>query len=429
MYINLNISASSSANMVSRRNLEEFNSWWFTGNVPDELLPIYKRQLFYELVPQITKRVINSIVGLRRVGKTTLMFQLIQHMLTTGVEKSDILYFNFDEYAEKLDDVLDVYREVHYKDFRQNKIYLFFDEIQKLEKWPDQIKKYYDLYPKLKIFLSGSDSLFISSKTKETLAGRILEFQLKPLSFKEFIDIKGIGKQPEDKMLLLFSEYMKKGGFPETINKTELEIRDYVKSIVLDKIIFKDIQTLFQIKDTEALRQIIEIIAVNPGMYLEYNSLAQQLGRDRRSIKSFVMLLKASFLVKLFANYRKGKVATIRKIKRIYPVDSSIITTFNPLIDISKLAETVVANSTETNVFWKNSHEVDFVLENMPVEVKYTNNVIGKDLLSVREFMKKFSVKQGLILTKMQAGTRTVPEGLITLIPVWRFVLEREKKI
>ncbi len=413
---------------MDREKLEEQNGWWFTGKVPEELLQKYKRALYKKLYGSLHKRQILSIVGLRRTGKTTLMFQLIEKLLEGGTEKTSILYFNFDEFVESLDDLLATYREAKKKDFREQKVFVFLDEIQKLENWPNQIKKFYDLYPKIKFVISGSESLFISTKTREHLAGRLYEFTLMPLSFKEYLGIRGFEPNlPAAKLRSLFLEYLENGGFPEMAGKSRAEVNEYVKSVVLDKIIFKDIVKLFGVRDTDSLRQLIEIIAANPGIYLEYNSLAKQLGIDRRSVRNYVILLKESFLIKILGNYRRGRAASLRKIKRAYPTDSSIIFLFKPMVDeqfIGRIVETVVINSMSSNSFWRNSHEVDFVADGVPIEVKHQNKIIDKDYEGLREFMRKFSVEKGVLLTKNNEEKIKVPEGKIELVPVWKFLLE-----
>ncbi len=415
---------------MDREKLEEQNSWWFTGKVPEELLHKYRRELFHKLHQSMAKRQMLSIVGLRRTGKTTLMFQLMEKLLVDGIEKTNIIYFNFDEYAESLDDLLKTYREAQKKDFREGKFFVFLDEIQKLENWPNQIKKFYDLYPKIKFVISGSESLFISAKTKETLAGRLYEFVLKPLSFKEYLGIRGFELNlPTAKLRSLFLEYLENGGFPEMAGKHKAEIKEYVKSVVLDKIIFKDIVKLFGVKDTDSLRQLIEIIASNPGIYLEYSSIAKQIGIDRRSVKNYIILLKESFLIKILGNYRKGRAASLRKLKRAYPTDSSIIFLFKPVVDeqfTGRIVETAVINNIKSNSFWKNRHEVDFVVDGVPLEVKYQNKIIDEDYEGVREFMRKFSVDRGVLITKNDEEKIKVPEGKIELIPIWKFLLDLE---
>ena len=180
---------------MKRAALEEFNPWWFKDSVPDELLWEYKRVYYNKAIEWLGKRQAVTLTGLRRVGKTTLMFQVIQHLLEEGTEPRDILYFSFDEKVSGLDDVLDAYREMHGRNLRKRTKYLFLDEIQKLEGWQNQMKKYYDLYPKLRFMVSGSESLFIRSKARETLAGRIHDIQMPTFSFKEFLGL--LGENPD----------------------------------------------------------------------------------------------------------------------------------------------------------------------------------------------------------------------------------------
>lgn len=413
--------------MVKIEKLEEFNEWWFTDKVPAELLKERKRELFKKVIRFMNKRQIVSIVGLRRVGKTTIIYQLIEYLLRKKIDKKSILYFSFDEKVENLDEIIESYVEAHNPDFRKQKVYLFLDEIQKLPDWSNQIKKYYDLYPKIKFVISGSEGLFIALRTKEMLAGRMYEFPLKPLSFREYIEFIGLDKNslPVSRIKSLFREFIIRGGLPEVMGKGSAEIKMYIKSAVVDKIVFQDIASLVGVKDVELLKIIIEVIATSPGMYLEYQSLAKQLDRDRRTIKSYVALLEQSFLVKTMYNYRKGRLSSLRKTKRVYLTDTSIAAAYKGSVDeqfFGKLVESAVVNSSGSESFWKNSHEVDLI-DGGPIEVKYKSKVIEKDVRGVREFMRKFSVRQGLVLTKNDERRMKVPEGIVTLKPVWKFLL------
>lgn len=408
--------------------IEEFNEWWFTGSVPEDLLKEKKRKLFFELKRFSKKRQIVSVTGLRRTGKTTLFYQMVDFLLEEGIDSSNILYFSFDERVEKLDEVLDSYRENKGIDFRKQKVFIFLDEIQKLDKWTDQIKKMYDLYPKIKFFLSGSEGIFLSSKTKETLAGRIFELILKPLSFREFIYFKGFDESglPQIKKKQLFLEFLKKGGFIEVLNIGEKEAKLYINSAVIDKIVYQDLTKISGIRDTDLMKTIAELVATNPGMYLDYQSLAKQLDRDRRTIKQYIILLEQSFLVKIMKNYRKSSISTLRKIKRIYPVDTALINTYKPVQDegfFGRVVETAVINSSSSVFFWKNSYEVDLVAD-CPIEVKFKNKIIPKDFAGIKECMKKFSFKKAVLVTKNTEKQHVLKEGMVSLIPAWKFLLK-----
>src|SRR3989338_4967179 len=169
---------------MDKAKLEEFNPWWISGKVDLELALPFKREIFSDIERHLNKRFIIALVGLRRTGKTTIMYQLIERLIQNKINPSNILFFSFDETLAELNEVLELYKELHPKDFREEKIFVLLDEIQKHKNWENEIKKYYDLYPKLKFVVSGSESLFIRKKTKETLAGRIFEFSLTPFTFK-----------------------------------------------------------------------------------------------------------------------------------------------------------------------------------------------------------------------------------------------------
>lgn len=416
--------------MITQKTLEDLNEWWTTGRVREELKQKYKRHLFQRLAQKLKARFINAITGLRRVGKTTLLYQLIDDLLESHTNPNNILYFSFDEAAGSVDEVLDFYREARGVDFKTERIFIFLDEIQKAENWENELKKYYDLYPKIKFVISGSESLFILGKTRETLAGRIFEFYLPPLGFREYLEFNGI-ENPETLSIReteqLFLKYVKRGGFPETIAMEEREIGRYIRTIVVDKVIYRDIQMLGKIKDPTILVDLLETISVNPGMLVEYQSMAQRFERDKRTISKFIFWLRESFLIRMLGNYRKGRVAALRKAKKAYPMDNSFFLAFGAPSEptfLGRAVETAVLNSAGAETFWKNTFDVDAVVDGVPLEVRYQQKITSQDLKGVRAFMKKFRAKEGIIVTKDERRRIKVDEGTIRLIPAWSYLLE-----
>ncbi len=144
------------------------------------------------------------VTGLRGVGKTTLLHQVIQHLLDSKVESRRILYFSFDEERFDIGDVIQTYlTQVLRRDIADlDRVYFFLDEVHKVEDWEGKVKVYYDLNPNIKFFLSGSASLTLSSKAKESLAGRLYEFVLKPLTFCEYLEMKDVKVRFEDAEML-----------------------------------------------------------------------------------------------------------------------------------------------------------------------------------------------------------------------------------
>ena len=123
---------------MEKAKLEEFNHWWVSGNVDPELALPFKRDVYPQIEKHLDKRFISALVGLRRVGKTTTMYQLIQKLIESNINKTTILFFSFDEVSMKLNDVLETYKEIHNKNFREEKIYIFLDEIQKCVGWENE---------------------------------------------------------------------------------------------------------------------------------------------------------------------------------------------------------------------------------------------------------------------------------------------------
>ncbi len=410
--------------------LEEFNHWWIRKEVDPELALPFKRDNYQDIERGLGKKFILALVGLRRVGKTTTLYQLIKKLIEDKVKVASILFFSFDEVKAGLDEVLETYKEIHKKDFREEKIYIFLDEIQKCANWENELKKYYDLYPKLKFIISGSESLFIRKKTKETLAGRIFEFNLAPFSFKEYLRFNGVKKEElkyETKIKPFFSAFVEKGGFPETFSfDSDRDFREYIGSLVIDKIIFKDIPLMFKIEDPQFLRVLIELIATNPGMYIDYQSLSRQFGKDRRVIKDYLIYLKESFLIRILGNYRKGSAASLRKIKRAYPADNALTYLYKPKIEdgfFGRMVETSAINKLRALSFWKNGNEIDIVHDDIPIEVKYHERVDSSDFKPLREFMRKFGRKEGILITKNEDKKVRVEEGTIRLIPAWKWLM------
>ncbi|MEM4343437.1 MAG: AAA family ATPase, partial [Candidatus Caldarchaeum sp.] len=171
-----------------REDIERYNEWWFTGKVRRELVPEYRRRDYAKLLKALQNRQIVIITGLRRVGKSTLMYQAIDHLLET-TPPQQILYFSFDEEKHDPKQILKIYeREVLKKPFEEaGKIYVFLDEIQNVDGWTAAVKQFYDLYPSVKFVLSGSSTLLLSVEAVHKLAGRFTTLKVKPLTFVEFL--------------------------------------------------------------------------------------------------------------------------------------------------------------------------------------------------------------------------------------------------
>ena len=415
---------------MEKASLEQANHWWISNKVDPELALPFKREVFSDASRRMKERFIIALVGLRRVGKTTIAYQLIEKLLEEGIKKENILFFSFDEINATLGDVLESYKEAEKKNFREEKVYVFLDEIQKCDNWENEMKKYYDIYPKIKFVITGSESLFIRKKTKETLAGRIAEFMITPFRFTEYLKFNNVFEadyKHETKIRPLFIKYVENGGFPETFKlESEKDFKEYIQALVVDRIIYKDIPQRFKIEEPELLRTLLQLITHNPGMYVDYQSLSRQFGKDRRVIKSYISYLQESFLIRMLGNYRRGST-TLRKRKRAYPTDNGTIRLYKAPINndfFGRMVETAIINSMDAKSFWKNGNELDIIHNDTPIEIKYQEKIDSEDFKPLREFMRKFSRREAYLITKKDEGEAKFDEGIIKMIPAWKWLLK-----
>ncbi|MEW5897057.1 MAG: ATP-binding protein [Nanoarchaeota archaeon] len=411
-----------------KEELLSSNLWW-----KEEFRIEYKeRDLYKQISKFIPLPQIIALTGLRRVGKTTLMLKIVEDFIKKGFESKNIIYFSFDEFRElEIREIIKAYEEVMEKDLKQGKFLFLFDEIQKLKGWEDQLKRLYDTFgKKVKIIISGSESLFIKKKSKETLAGRIFEFRVDTLSFKEFLRFKELELKPiglyEKELIKLFNEFVFTLGFPELLGiKDAGIIRKYVRESITDKVIYKDIPKLFNIKDISVLEAVLNIITDEPGQLIEISELAKELKLSRQTLSNYLTYLEESFLIKKLYNFSRNRRKVERKLKKYYPTIVSVDLVFKEDdLSRSKVFEWLIVTQMKAEFFWRDPYknEVDMVLmdaQPMPAEIKY-----GKiDISGLLAFMKKFKVSQGFVLSYEKEEKHQVGKKTISVIPAFKFLL------
>jgi len=395
---------------MDMETLLRFNPWWESGEISEELAKPFKRKLFYEVLKVLGKRQIVEIVGLRRVGKTTLLYQLIQTLLKK-VNERKVLYFSFDEEIGSVKELIRVYeREVIHKKIEDaGKVYIFLVEIQKCKNWDSQLKIFYDLYPNIKFFISGSASLLLDKKAKESLAGRVIGFTLKPLSFGEFLEFKGTRikklKLGERTLATQFFDYLKKGGFIElTFEESDKRIREYVRANVLERIIFRDVPEAFGARDLELMKTLVELFCKESGMILNVDSLARDLGRSKLTISNYIYYLRFSMLIRLVKNLRKGFLIASRKRKKVYVNSTAFIYAYRDVREaIERFLETYVCAALDLEYYYRDRFEIDFIKKNKRIVGIEVKSKVRKS--EVEAFSKKLSrlgIKKGIVVTKDQ---------------------------
>ena len=413
-----------------REILVESNRWWkepFRINYKER--EIYEKISKFLHLPQII-----ALTGLRRVGKTTLLFKIIQDEIMNGFNPKNIMYFSFDEFRETdIREIIHEYERIMKKKIGEGRHLLLLDEIQKLENWEEKIKRIYDAYSKnVKIIISGSESLFIRKKSKETLAGRLFEFKIDPLSFKEFLIFKNKYfdniELYEREISMLFEEFITTHGFPELVEVKEKEIiRKYVEESIVEKVIYRDIPHLVSIRDTSVLESILNIIREQPGQLIELSEFAKDIHISRQTLSIYLKYLEDSFLIRKLYNYSPNIRKTERKLKKYYPTVISTNLIFkDDAYSRSKVFENTIVNQLHAEYFWRDPYknEVDVILpDKKPVEIKY-----GRvETKGIRKFMEKFHVNKGYLISLNQEKNLEFSEGKIIVTPAYKFLLKQNQ--
>ncbi|MDI6826254.1 MAG: ATP-binding protein [Candidatus Aenigmarchaeota archaeon] len=410
------------------------NEWWETDTISKEKAKDYKRKIFTKIKETfLNYRQILVLTGLRRVGKTTVIYQLIEELLNRGIDPKNILYFSFDELVEDPLKILEEYSKITKVDWRKEKVFAFFDEIHKLKDWSSKIKILYDTLSNLKICVSGSASVMIESEAIKNLAGRFFSSEIQILTLQEFAELYFERKIDnfelyEQKLKMIFDDYIKKP-FPEIVKwEDRSKINEYIKELVIEKIEKSDIPKIFGNVNISLLSTLTEIFMKDVGMTLNITSLAKDLGVHKLTLLKHIRFLEFGKLIRTVKNFRPSIRAESRKLKKIYPSNISLSYCFYPELSKRQILENLVISALNLDKYWKkNGREIDFLKIDkkiIPIEVKEKERIDRGDLKNLVWFMKKYGVEDGIIVYDGREDVITIKGKTIILRPILRVLFD-----
>lgn len=396
-------------------NLEEqiyLQNPWYRNRVfrPKELnLP--KRAIFDSLILDILSlKQIISLTGLRRVGKSTLLKQIIGTFLEKGEGSSNILYFSFEEPAvneerETLEKLILFYlNQILGKDIYKisEKVYIFLDEIQLVPFWQDVLKRFYDINQNLKFIVSGSASLFLIERSKESLAGRILERYLPPLSWSEYRKFS----QSND-----FVDFLDFGQFPELLEIKDNERKtEYLKEGVVGKVLEVDIPKIYHLRKNFDFERLFWSLLPNTGQVIATSKLSADLNLKKATLANYLKILQRSLLMNKVLNLSGSFRSEARLLRKFYPASANFLSLIPESVNIGLKAETYICSllRQKTNslyLFHQRGKEIDFILpdKRTAIEVKYQQTIRPSDYWFLEKFIQKKNY-QGLVVTKNYSG-------------------------
>jgi len=421
------------------------NPWWETSKIDFYYGNMKRREYFRLLFPLINEKEIKRalvLMGPRRVGKTVLLFHSIDELINIGVNPKNICYFSIETplyNGMALNELLNLFMKIN-SHTASSELYLFFDEIQYLKNWELHLKSLVDSYHNFKFIVSGSAAAALKLKSQESGAGRFTEFNLPPLTFHEFLSLTEnenlIDEKFNDSVLFAstefastdikrlnekFIEYINYGGYPElSLSKViQSDPGRYIRNDIIDKVLMRDLPSLYGIGDVQELNSLFTYLAYNSGGEMSLDGISQNAGVAKNTIKRYLTYLEAAFLIKIIhridQNAKKFKRANFFKVYLTNPSLRSAL--FSPIT----AADGYIGSMIETAIFaqWQHnqnqplyysrwtSGEVDIVTlnENQKpqwcIEIKWTNRFAKNpsELKSLNFFCKKHQLKDAIITT------------------------------
>lgn len=385
-------------------------------------------------------------VGLRRAGKTFMLYQKIRQLLSSGRDWSDMLYLNFED--DRLDNFgmadFDLILQAHSEIYGKRPM-LFLDEIQNIDGWEKFARRLAD--SKYSVWITGSNAKMLSSEIMSALGGRYIPEEVYPYSFREFLDVQGV-KYDEPSLLALdsrsaivrcWNEYLKWGGLPEAASLSVK--RDYISS-VFQKIYLGDVAGRNKISAPVTLRLLFKKLSENIGRPVSYNRLSHSLSsiNGKISMPTVCRYIEYSEVAWLLLRLRNVSAPFAEKesICKYYFIDNGILNLFM-LGGETMLLENVVAlalfrkyghdSENERVFFYNDKVEVDFYVpeDGLAIQVSYSISqsvtTYEREVSALKRLPNVLECRKRLILTNDESGTLEDEFGTIEIIPVWKWLL------
>ena len=441
-------------NLISKKHILDRmrfeNPWWVSGNIEDDYNQLPRRLYFDLFKPLVYEREVRRAVvlmGPRRVGKTVMLFHMVQDLIDNGTNPNKIIFITIENPIYNnisLEQLFSYAKEASGLKDKDNWL-IIYDEIQYCRDWEVHLKSLVDSYRKDKFIVSGSAAAALKFASTESGAGRFTDFLLPPLTFNEYISLKGYDRiiKPielrwNDKMTVFYStnhldelnkhfiDYINFGGYPEVIFSEKIQANPgrYIRQDIVDKVLLRDLPSLYGISDTRELNSLFTTIAYNSGGEFSLETLSKQSQVPKNTLKKYIEYLEAAFLIKKVKRIdQSGKRFKRDNFFKIYLTNPSLRSAlFSPITSTDEM----IGNMVETAIFsqwmhrewfipwyarWSNG-EVDMVglgdtLKPIwALEIKWSDRYYDKprELKSLIKFCHKNDIKTPIVTTIKREG-------------------------
>ena len=387
-----------------------------------------------------------SLIGVRRSGKTNILFSLI-HRLRQTMQADTIVYLNLEDdrlfplTPHDLGGFLDSYFEL-YPHNRDRRVYFFFDEIQNAPEWERFIRRLHDT-ENCSVFVTGSSAKLLSREIATSLRGRTIPFEVFPLSFSEYLRFRDIKPGHSSRAVSLiknaFAEYCRTGGFPETAGVDDLRARQILHEY-LQMIMYRDVAERHSVGNLFLLKSLIKHCFSNMSnplslskLYNDFRSQGIQLSRN--TLFDYISYLEDAYALFLVPVNSSSQREVMRNPRKLYAIDHGLkgvvdLATGN---DIGRIFENIVflqlRRKGQNICYGRQKQEIDFVLPESEsprlINVAYDISALetrNRELNGLIEGMVGLGVHEALLLTFEVEETVTTDAGKINILPLWKWL-------
>ena len=455
--------------------LSAYNPWWKTGVVNPKLTKTYKRFAFYEAMKRIDQTDIRRTVvltGTRRVGKTTIQYQMIEALLARGVPPQKIVFISMDHPMLKLSDFNDILECYHENVYAEQDVFYFFDEIQYAQDWDKWLKTIYDMQPDTQIVATGSASPALVKGNQESGAGRWSVIQVPTMSFYEYCELLNLDRpnlpknlkvtpllhmsQQERTRIMMqlskvqnhFTRYLQVGGFPElALADNDIMAQQIMREDVVDKVLKRDLPSLYNIRNATELERIFLYLCNVSSEIVSIEAIAKELsGVSRPTVENYIQYLESANLIYQSWPINMAGKKVLKASPKIYIADAAIRNAvlmdesmLTDPVQMGKVVETAVykhvaafyyQQATSVGYFrgGKRGKEIDIVVDypntnNILIEVKYREGAPISDDDAISELCGEASA--AIVVTKSASdfGVHNTKSGKDMIrIPAFAFL-------
>lgn len=422
---------------------------------------LIERDLKNKILPWMDRDEIIVIIGSRQVGKTTLV-----RLLLNDIPEGQKAYFDLEDM-----NILGIMNQgphafVNYLRLLgyppEKRVVVALDEIQYIDNPSNFLKIIHDHHPNIKLIVSGSSTLEIRQKFKDSLAGRKVVFELDSLNFLEFLRFKGdsIARIKENigtiqdilenrfnpssglvknELLPYLYEYLVFGGYPKVSQSDDMKLKVSILNEIYSSYVRKDIKDIANIEDILAFNNLLKLLSAQAGNMVNINEISGTLGINVATAKKYLFLLENTFIVSLLNPYFKNKRKEISKMPKVYLLDNGLRNTalsnfqlFGGRGDEGLLFENYVFSELKKRFqvnkelfYWRTiaKAEVDFILNInnriVPIEAKAHEMKQPALTRSFRSFIDSYKPDAGIVVNQSFSGTMEYGGCKIYFVPAY----------